>query len=150
MPKFGNEFRKPVWFDDCESDDELYGGNSSRKAFGFQVFTNPLEMQKHFEQQVDEMMRALHQFEGECVYAKRVEKVKRAIRISSNISLLHSNFGYLRTFRVVIDIRIVMKNNFSLARLFRNKNRLSSNTHFRQQFQATTTPCSTTTHAKTI
>lgn len=55
-----------MWIDDCESDDELYGGNNSSKVFaGFQVFTNPLEMQRHFEQQVDEMMRSLHHFEGE-------------------------------------------------------------------------------------
>lgn len=49
---FGNEFRKPVWFDDCESDDEL----SERK--GFQIFTNPMEMQKYFEQQMQEMLKS--------------------------------------------------------------------------------------------
>lgn len=50
---FGNEFRKPVWFDDCESDDEL----SERK--GFQIFTNPMEMQKYFEQQMIEQMQEI-------------------------------------------------------------------------------------------
>ncbi|KAJ6647633.1 hypothetical protein Bhyg_02856 [Pseudolycoriella hygida] len=49
---FGNEFRKPVWFDDCESDDEL----SERK--GFQMFTNPMEIQKYFEQQIEEMLNS--------------------------------------------------------------------------------------------
>lgn len=52
QPPFGNEFRKPVWFDDCESDDEL----SERK--GFQIFTNPMEMQKYFEQQMLEMLKS--------------------------------------------------------------------------------------------
>lgn len=51
--KFGNEFRKPMWIDDCESDDEL----SERK--GFQIFTNPLEMHKYFEQQMQEMMKSI-------------------------------------------------------------------------------------------
>lgn len=76
---FGDEFRKPIWFDECDSDDELYGGGNSSSGGGaggqqsdaqvfagfHQVFTNPLEMQRHFERQVDEMMRSLHQFESE-------------------------------------------------------------------------------------
>lgn len=40
-----------MWFDDCESDDEL----SERK--GFQIFTNPMEMQKYFEQQMQDMLK---------------------------------------------------------------------------------------------
>lgn len=60
-PNFGDEFRKPIWFDDCETDDELFDNNA---VFGFQIFTNPLEMQKHFEQQMQEMLKTLDQFEG--------------------------------------------------------------------------------------
>lgn len=58
-PTFGNEFRKPIWYDD-ESDDELFDNN---KAF-MQVFTNPLEMQKHFERQMHEMLKSLGESEG--------------------------------------------------------------------------------------
>lgn len=59
--KFSNEFRKPIWFDDCETDDELYDNN---KVVGIQIFTNPLEMQKHFEHQMHEMLKSLDDFEG--------------------------------------------------------------------------------------
>lgn len=62
QPNFGNDFRKPVWFDDCETDDELY--DSKKKVFGFQIFTNPLEMQKHFEQQMEQVLKSLEQFEN--------------------------------------------------------------------------------------
>lgn len=34
---------------------------------GFQIFTNPLEMQKHFEQQMQEVLKSLEQFDGECI-----------------------------------------------------------------------------------
>lgn len=64
-PNFGDEFRKPVWFDDCESDDELYDGNRMSAAGFHQIFTNPLEMQKHFEQQMHEVLKSLDQFDGE-------------------------------------------------------------------------------------
>lgn len=56
-----DEFRKPIWYDD-ESDDELFDNNKSFEHF--QIFTNPLEMQKHFEQQMQEVMKSLDQFEG--------------------------------------------------------------------------------------
>jgi len=54
---FSNEFRKPVWFDDCESDDEL----SERK--GFQIFTNPLEMERYFQQQMQELLKSFDHFD---------------------------------------------------------------------------------------
>lgn len=56
-PSFGNEFRKPVWYDE-ESDDELFDNN---KIFGFQVFTNPLEMQKYYEAQMQEMVKSMNE-----------------------------------------------------------------------------------------
>lgn len=59
-PAFGNEFRKPVWYDD-ESDDELFDNN---KIFGVQIFTNPLEMQKYYEAQMKEMMKNFENFDG--------------------------------------------------------------------------------------
>lgn len=59
-PSFGNEFRKPVWYDE-ESDDELFDNN---KIFGFQVFTNPLEIQKYYEAQMQEMFKSMKDFEG--------------------------------------------------------------------------------------
>lgn len=61
QPNFGDEFRKPIWIDDCETDDELFDSN---KIFGLQIFTNPLEMQKHFEQQMQEMLKSLDHYEG--------------------------------------------------------------------------------------
>lgn len=61
-PVFGNDFKKPIWYDD-ESDDELFDNN---KVFGFQVFTNPLEIQKYHEQQMKQMLKAIEQFEGMC------------------------------------------------------------------------------------
>lgn len=60
VPAFGNDFRKPLWYDE-ESDDELFDNN---KMFGFQVFTNPLEMQKYHEQQLQSMLKAFEQFDG--------------------------------------------------------------------------------------
>lgn len=60
-PSFGNEFRKPVWYDE-ESDDELFDSN---RKMGFQVFTNPLEMQKYYEAQMKEMFKTLEHLDGE-------------------------------------------------------------------------------------
>lgn len=59
-PSFGNDFKKPIWYDE-ESDDELFDNN---KAFGFQVFTNPMEIQKYHEQQMRRMLKTIRQFEG--------------------------------------------------------------------------------------
>lgn len=61
---FGDEFRKPIWYDD-ESDDELFDNN---KSFGFQIFTNPLELQKHYEHQMQEIIKSLADFEGEYIW----------------------------------------------------------------------------------
>lgn len=60
MPAFGNDFKKPLWYDE-ESDDELFDNN---KVFGFQVFSNPMEIQKYHEQQMQRMLKTFEQFEG--------------------------------------------------------------------------------------
>lgn len=60
VPAFGNDFKKPIWYDE-ESDDELFDNN---KMFGFQVFSNPMEIQKYHEQQMQRMLKAFEQFEG--------------------------------------------------------------------------------------
>lgn len=69
-PPFGNEFRKPVWYDE-ESDDELFDNN---KIFGYQVFTNPLEIEKYYEAQMQEMLKSLNEFEG--TFKSRPTRVK--------------------------------------------------------------------------
>lgn len=61
MPAFGNDFKKPIWYDE-ESDDELFDNN---KVFGFQVFSNPMEIQKYHEQQLQRMLKTFEQFDGE-------------------------------------------------------------------------------------
>ncbi|XP_055837044.1 uncharacterized protein LOC129905571 [Episyrphus balteatus] len=53
-------FRKPSWFDESDTDDELFGDN---RKFVFQVFTNPMELQKHFEHQMQQIMEAVSQYE---------------------------------------------------------------------------------------
>lgn len=55
-----DEFRKPSWFDESDTDDELFGDN---RKFVFEVFTNPMELQKHFEHQMQQIMEAVSQFE---------------------------------------------------------------------------------------
>lgn len=60
-PAFGNDFKKPIWYDE-ESDDELFDNS---KLFGFQVFSNPIEIQKYHEQQMQRMFKAFEQFDGE-------------------------------------------------------------------------------------
>jgi hypothetical protein len=60
-PGLADEFRKPIWTEgyDTDDDDELFENNS--KMFGFQMFTNPLELQKHFDKQMLEMLKALEE-----------------------------------------------------------------------------------------
>lgn len=61
MPAFGNDFKKPIWYDE-ESDDELFDNN---KLFGFQVFSDPMEIQKYHEQQLQQMLKTFEQLDGE-------------------------------------------------------------------------------------
>uniref|UniRef100_A0A2Y9D1F3 Uncharacterized protein n=1 Tax=Anopheles dirus TaxID=7168 RepID=A0A2Y9D1F3_9DIPT len=55
-----DEFRKPIWVEEDDSDDELF---DNRKIFGVQIFTNPIEMQKYFEQQMQEMWKTLDAYD---------------------------------------------------------------------------------------
>ncbi|KAH8297959.1 hypothetical protein KR018_002768 [Drosophila ironensis] len=52
-----DEFRKPQWFEEAETDDELFDDD---RKFAFQVFTSPLEMQKHFERQLQRLLESLN------------------------------------------------------------------------------------------
>ena len=56
-----DEFRKPIWVEEDDSDDELF---DNRKIYGVQIFTNPIEMQKYFEQQMQEMWKSLDEYDG--------------------------------------------------------------------------------------
>ncbi|XP_017859643.1 PREDICTED: uncharacterized protein LOC108611477 [Drosophila arizonae] len=51
-----DEFRKPQWFEEAETDDELFDDD---RKFAFQVFTSPLEMQKHFERQLQRLLESV-------------------------------------------------------------------------------------------
>ncbi|XP_039950317.1 uncharacterized protein LOC126752082 [Bactrocera neohumeralis] len=55
-----DEFRKPQWFEEAETDDELFDDN---RKFAFQIFTNPVELQKHFERQMQQILEAVSEFE---------------------------------------------------------------------------------------
>uniref|UniRef100_A0A182MD37 Uncharacterized protein n=2 Tax=Anopheles culicifacies TaxID=139723 RepID=A0A182MD37_9DIPT len=55
-----DEFRKPIWVEEDDSDDELF---DNRKIYGVQIFTNPIEMQKYFEQQMQEMWKSLEEYD---------------------------------------------------------------------------------------
>lgn len=61
-PGLVDEFRNPIWGSDEEdSDDEFrHGGPSAH--FGFNVFTEPLEMHRFFEQQMNEMLKSFQQW----------------------------------------------------------------------------------------
>lgn len=60
--RFKDEFKKPSWFEEeYESDDELFDSN---RKFIFQMFTNPLELQKYFEQQMQEILKSIRENEG--------------------------------------------------------------------------------------
>lgn len=59
-PAIKDEFRKPVWVEEYDSDDDLF---DNQKVFGVQIFTNPLEIQKHFDHQIQEMMKSLEEFD---------------------------------------------------------------------------------------
>uniref|UniRef100_A0A1A9WKJ6 Uncharacterized protein n=1 Tax=Glossina brevipalpis TaxID=37001 RepID=A0A1A9WKJ6_9MUSC len=56
-----DEFRKPQWFEEAETDDELFDDD---RKFAFQVFTNPMELQKHFESQMQQILEAVNELEN--------------------------------------------------------------------------------------
>lgn len=53
-----DEFRKPQWFEEAETDDELFDDD---RKFAFQVFTSPLEMQRHFERQLQCLLESVQE-----------------------------------------------------------------------------------------
>ncbi|XP_064537404.1 uncharacterized protein LOC135427734 [Drosophila montana] len=57
-----DEFRKPQWFEEAETDDELFDDD---RKFAFQVFTSPLEMQKHFERQLQRLLESVQDNEAD-------------------------------------------------------------------------------------
>ncbi|KAI8125067.1 hypothetical protein FF38_05827 [Lucilia cuprina] len=57
-----DEFRKPQWFEEAETDDELFDDD---RKFVFQIFTNPMELQKHFERQMQQILEAVSEMEGD-------------------------------------------------------------------------------------
>ncbi|XP_055546597.1 uncharacterized protein LOC129730952 [Wyeomyia smithii] len=59
-PIIKDEFRKPVWVEEYDSDDDLF---DNQKVFGVQIFTNPLEIQKHFDHQIQEMMKSVEEYD---------------------------------------------------------------------------------------
>ncbi|XP_058056960.1 uncharacterized protein LOC131208297 [Anopheles bellator] len=59
-PSLGDEFRKPIWVEEDDSDDELF---DNQKLYGVQIFTSPLEMQKHYERQMQDMLKSLEQYD---------------------------------------------------------------------------------------
>ncbi|XP_037958553.1 uncharacterized protein LOC119688018 isoform X2 [Teleopsis dalmanni] len=67
-----DEFRKPQWFEEAETDDELFDDN---RKFAFQIFTNPMELQKHFESQMQQVFEAISQLEenGEGSFNKNLK-----------------------------------------------------------------------------
>lgn len=60
-----------MWYDE-ESDDELFDSN---RKMGFQVFTNPLEMQKYYEAQMKEMFKTLEHLDGKWADANSLRQL---------------------------------------------------------------------------
>lgn len=56
-----DEFRKPSWIDVSDTDDELFDGKSK---FLFQIFTNPIELQKHFDNQMQQVLKSMKELEN--------------------------------------------------------------------------------------
>lgn len=57
-----NSFRNPIWSndDDDDADDELHSDSRNGLNFGFNIFSSPLEMQRYFEQQMNQLIRSFH------------------------------------------------------------------------------------------
>lgn len=80
-----DEFRKPQWFEEAETDDELFDDD---RKFAFQVFTSPLEMQRHFERQLQRLLESVQESEGEREIKREREKENQPVSMLMN--LLHS------------------------------------------------------------
>ncbi|GAB0091821.1 uncharacterized protein DMENIID0001_067040 [Sergentomyia squamirostris] len=57
-----DDFRKPIWFEENETDDELFDNNN--KFFGPHIFANPMELEKQFERHLQELLKTFDDFEG--------------------------------------------------------------------------------------
>ncbi|KAM8718052.1 hypothetical protein ACLKA7_004712 [Drosophila subpalustris] len=66
-----DEFRKPQWFEEAETDDELFDDD---RKFAFQVFTSPLEMQKHFERQLQRLLESVQENEAEAGFERNLRE----------------------------------------------------------------------------
>uniref|UniRef100_A0A6B2EL11 Uncharacterized protein n=1 Tax=Phlebotomus kandelakii TaxID=1109342 RepID=A0A6B2EL11_9DIPT len=56
-----DDFRKPIWFEENETDDELFDNG---KFFGPHIFANPTELEKHFERHLQELLKSFDDFES--------------------------------------------------------------------------------------
>ncbi|KAG8229191.1 hypothetical protein J437_LFUL001063 [Ladona fulva] len=60
-PDHGNEFKKPVWIDEYEEeDDDILSPQHGMHPFP--ILTDPIEIHRYFEQQMQEMQRMLQGF----------------------------------------------------------------------------------------
>ncbi|XP_034472949.1 uncharacterized protein LOC117780502 [Drosophila innubila] len=66
-----DEFRKPQWFEEAETDDELFDDD---RKFAFQVFTSPLEMQKHFERQLQRLLESVQENEADAGFERNLRE----------------------------------------------------------------------------
>ncbi|XP_046404499.1 HCLS1-associated protein X-1-like [Ischnura elegans] len=62
-PSRGNEFKKPVWIDEyVEEDDDILSQQQSTAMFP--VLSDPLEIHRYFEQQMEYMQQMIRNFSG--------------------------------------------------------------------------------------
>ncbi|XP_057336149.1 uncharacterized protein LOC130674744 [Microplitis mediator] len=63
---YGDKFRNPIWRNDEEDSDdyvdEYRGFGQNPQEFHFQIFTNPFEMTRYFETQMQNMMKDFFNF----------------------------------------------------------------------------------------
>lgn len=78
-----NSTKPGAWFDDND--------NFDNKTFGFRVFTNPGEMQKHFEEQMEEMLRMFEEDGKEGYENFNEEFFKLKPGIKKHIEDFHNN-----------------------------------------------------------
>ena len=55
-----DNFKKPIWFDENDTDDELFDNN----IFGVHIFTIPKNIQEKLDRDMKEMLDNIEMFEG--------------------------------------------------------------------------------------
>lgn len=55
---FGNNFRNPIWRND-EDDDDMEDFRMPRSGMQFHIFTNPLEMMRYFDAEMDNILKGV-------------------------------------------------------------------------------------------